>query len=438
MLSDRLFSAIETAGGLRFCVQVVIRLVDRIDAQLLDRAAHELLRIEPYLSYRFEERGYQPRWARFAEPEQISAFELIETDDLDRTLQDVLARELAGERESAVKVYLIRGNQDVVCLKLDHKMGDGQAAKEIAALLAETYTRLAEDALSIFPVRPCGDRSLAQITRDMSRDHRRKLLAGMTRGESLMERPGAWFLPAPAAGMHAEERSRFVMRIIPAARHAAIFRYACRHRMTVNQVLMAAFQKGALDVFPHSEAESLLVLATVDLRRYLPGKKSDAPCNLAGLMALRVNPKHDSIDDLSSEVREQMLAARKGHMGLHRRIWRLELHPRARFLFNLVPFRIVKRSMVKRHARGARKEGMAGHLILTDIGALDPDRLSFAGVQPEHAFITSGTVTHPGILLLCLTEFSGMLTLSMGFDPHVLDSRKIEQFIEAMIAALPD
>lgn len=438
VLCDRIFSAIEAAGDIRFCIQVVLRFEDRLDEARLEQAARLSLEVEPHLACRFVERGYQPYWSRYDHLDEIRCFELRRAQDDEQTLQRVLAEQLGQEGECAVKVILIRGRVDVLCVKMDHKMGDGQAAKQYASLLAETYTRLAGNPHDLPTPRAPGDRSLAQITKPMTRLERRRLIRGLTRGEPLADQSAYWQLPAPDDPQQVSESSRFLIETIPAERYPALFQYACRHRATVNQVLMAAFLKAALAVIPHTPAPRLKILTTVDLRRYLPSKLTEAPCNMAGLQAVSVDTWADTLDAIVADVRDQMFAARKHQMGLHRSVWRLELQPLARFLFNCVPFRRLRSRMVDRWKRGRREGGVASQLCFTDIGAISPEAVTFSTVRPRHAFITSGTVPHPGILLLCLTEFSGMLTFSIGFDPRVLDGACAERLLRTLIDTLPE
>jgi len=435
---DRLFCALEAASGNRFCVQVVLQLDGRIDEQLVARAVRLTLEIEPYLASRFVEGWLQPYWERLESMDTDHFFEVCATDNWPDTLESVLSRQLDQERECPVKVLLLRDSIDVVCVKLDHKMGDGQAAKEYAYLLAETYSRLADDPQYAPPPNPNRDRGLTQITRTMSRAERFRLLRSLKSTKRRSGEDGEWHLPQPQQPQAGLPDSHFAIEKISPERYAAIFRYGCRHKATVSHVLLAAFIRAAAATVPHSPAGPLKVITTVDLRRHLPSKQSDVLCNLAGLAPVYVDQgAGDSLDTIVAKIRGQLYEARKAHMGLLRRVVQLEVVPRARFVFNCIPFGWLKGRIAGRMMQGAKKGRLHSHLFFTDIGPIRPDRLIFSQVGATDAFITSGTVMQQGLLLLCVTEFSGTLSMSIGYSPRLVDGDCIDVFLRTMVDNLP-
>ncbi|MFQ5490734.1 MAG: hypothetical protein ACE5GE_08445 [Phycisphaerae bacterium] len=449
---DRVFSAIEQVGANPFCVQLVVRLNGRLDERLLARAVRLTLEAEPYLGCRFLEHWFRPFWEPIEDLDSLRLLEVCPTDSWRDSLEGVLSQPIDRERECAVKVVLLRDTVDVLCVKLDHKMGDGQAAKDYAYLLAQTYSRLADDSEYAPSPNPNRDRSLGQIPRGGSGAGSSAPQPSPTSPTRDRSPAGQWYLPRPPASASIGPSSRFLIEQIPPERHAAVFRYACRHRATVSQVLLASFIRAALLKVPHSASGSLRVRTTLDLRRYLPSKQANVPCNLAGLLSLRVDPAGgDGLDEWVGQVRDQMYAARAAFMGRpHRQMFRPEVDKRtrwalrfipfalgARLVFGVLPFRWFKRIAKRQLQRGAEKDDCPSRLMFTDIGPIRADRLGFSHVEAVEAFVSSGTVMLRGLMLVSATEFCGTLTLSLGYSPLAVDSACMEDFFATLVDGLP-
>src|SRR6185295_19191272 len=114
--------------------------------------------------------------------------------------QSDLIRFIESPSDLPLRVLLLRGETDVLCTKLDHRVADGGAAKEYLYLLADTYRRLREDRHYFPPVNVDGNRSPMQIANlfglfDRIRMFRRKLSEDKRRFKSL----GKWKYPVPAS-----------------------------------------------------------------------------------------------------------------------------------------------------------------------------------------------------------------------------------------------
>ncbi len=431
-------AAVEEASGNSLINQVVVRLVGRLDERLLARAVRLTLDLQPCLGCRFVRRWIKPYWKRVTDLDSVPFFEIREADNAPDPLERVLSQQMDPGCDCAVKVVLLRDAVDVLCIKLDHKMGDGYSAKQYTYLLAETYTRLAEDSHYAGSPQPPGDRSFAQITQGMSPAARAEMLRIPKSAQKGVGGARDWFLPQPPASQDVPLVSEFLIERISAEQHATIFRYACEHKATVNQVLLAAFARAAVATIPRAASATSQVIQTVDLRRYLPGKRTSVPCNLPGMIGISV--RHDADDPLDcfvAEVRDQMFEMRKEPMGLPRRMMRWDTLPGARLFFGCVLSSLLTRAVRRRYVSKPGPDGVPSRLVLTDVGSIRADSLLFAGVGAAEAFAVSGTVMLSGLLLLSISEFSSILTISVGFSPRLVSGEGIRSFVRAMVGNLP-
>ena len=434
---DRIVAAVEEASGNSFCVQVVVRLDGQLDERLLARAVRLTLDLQPYLGCRFVRRWIKPYWKRFTDLDSVPFFEMHEADSAPDPLERVLSQQMDPARDCAVKVILLRDEADILCIKLDHKMGDGQAAKQYTYLLAETYSKLVEDPQYVGSPQPPGDRSFAQVTQGMSRAERAEMLQIPTSARKGAREVRNWFLPQPKASQDAPAASEFLIERISAERHANIFRYACAHKATVNQVMLAAFARAAVATIPRAASGTSQVIQTVDLRRYLPGKQTSMPCNLAGMIGVSVRcGVDDPLDCYVAEIRDEMFEMRKEPMGIPRRMMRWDTTPRGRLFFGCVASGLLTRA-VRRYVSRRGPDGFPSRLVLSDVGSISAGSLTFAGVGAADAFVVSGTVMLSGSLLLSISEFSGTLTISVGFSPRLISEEGVRSFVRTMVENLP-
>lgn len=435
---DRLLAAVETTRGNPFCCQIVVRLSSRLDERLLASAVRATLEIHPHLACRFVPREIRPYWIRNPRFEIGSVFGVIERTDEKRALQEVLAVPLDPIHGCAVRVILLRTEVDSLCVKLDHKMGDGYAAKEYAYLLAATYRRLQSDPAYVPALQYLGDRSFAQLVHAFPRDQQRRVLRTRKSPSREVRSVNRWHLPPARASADAESSSEFLVERISIEVHDAIFRYAFSCKATVNHVLLACFCRAAVATIPSTNSQKSTVLHTVDLRRHLPGKKTSVPCNLSGLVEIQIPHIADApLDHFVTTIRDQMYELREKMMGFPHRMVRLDTLPLHRFAFGLLPTSLLTRIALKRLHPDYRRSELPARLVMSNVGVLDYESLSFGNAEAVDAFGVSGAIRLQNLLLLSVTEFRRALAVTVGFSPRVVDAECIQSFMQAMIKNLP-
>jgi NRPS condensation-like uncharacterized protein len=132
----------------------------------------------------------------------------------------------------------------------------------------------------------------------------------------------------------------------------------------------------------------------------------------------------------------QMEAAKQNWLGLTHPLVRWELNRTRRLLFNCIPFRVLKR-VTRRRMRALKERDSPSRLIFSNVGSVDPDRLTFDQVGAAGCFLASGILTNKEMLLMGATQYRGRWTFVCGFSPRHVDEGMINRFLDETVASLP-
>ena len=419
-LIDRAISAF---AGWYTGTHCVVSFAGRLDEDRLARAMRLTVDAEPILGCRFVESWFRPCWRRVDDLDAVEFCAVRRTSNYQADLETFLETPV----DLPLRSVLLRGDTDRLCIKLDHRAGDGQAMKDYVYLLADTYNRLRNDPSYVPAPNVDRKRGVRQIGDQLGlRETLRIAWQSLKFAGRQVKDVGMWKFPAP------QTEFDYVIGRLDAGRVRAIFEYARNQRTTVGQVLLAAFYLAAHHVRPQSTDRPLPVRIAVDLRRHLPSKRAAAPCNLVGISLVAIDPRAGkSLDPVVTQVRDQMRSQRTGRFGLSNSTFALEAVPVIRHLVSLIPYGVMKRlariALQQRARRGVRMVGV----IFTDLGELDAARLAFAGTETTDAFVTFGAFAVPG-LMMAVSGFEGALTLSLGYGPAPLVNALLEHLMRTL------
>jgi NRPS condensation-like uncharacterized protein len=423
VLFDRYWSVIYPGST---AVHTILSLSGRIDEERLARAVRLSLDAEPILGSRFVERWFRPYWHRLNDFDNEEFCEVRASADCEADARHFL--EVLPDRP--LRVLLLRGDsQLLLCIKLDHRVGDGKAVQEYAYLLVDIYNRL-ETNPNYQPVpNVTGDRSLRLIGNEFGLEEKWRIFRHISKVNREISKLGKWHYPVTRDG-----RVDYVSWRLDVDQVNAIFQFGCRHRATVSQVLLAAFYLAAYEALPHSTGVPLPVSTTVDLRRYLPENKASALGNFVGASVIAVDPRSgNSIDAVLPQIRNQMKSQQK-YFGLAGSLFAAEGLPLVQHLVGLVPYGPIKRSNQRRLERLSAEDYVPGMLLVSNAGELDAERLVLAGTEVTNAFTTAGVSRIPGLLGLGVSAFKGSLTLYLGIASTNLVNRVSERMMQLLPA----
>ena len=286
-------------------IHCILSFDGRIDADRVVRAVRLTMDAEPILGCRWVEHWFRPSWRRRDDLDHTQVCEIRESSNCWADVE----RFVAFPADLPLRVLLLRGDNDVLCIKLDHRAGDAGAVKEYVYLLADVYNRLRDDPYYVPMPSVDGSRGMRQVRDRFS--FREKLRIARQSLSELRQAKAAGTWKFPRAQQTAPLEFAFLR--LDATRVRSIFEYALRQRTTMSQVLVAAFFLTICHARPQSSDRPLPIIVPVDLRRHLPSKQALGLGNLAGFVFVYMDPQSAiSLDAVVKQVRDQIQAQRKG------------------------------------------------------------------------------------------------------------------------------
>jgi NRPS condensation-like uncharacterized protein len=413
-----------------------VSFAGRIDADRLVRAVRLTLDAEPILACRWVEHWFRPSWHRRDDLDRAESCEFRESSNCPADVEDFVKL----RPDLPLRVLLLRGDTDLLCVKLDHRAGDGGATKDYVYLLADVYNRLSDDPDYAPAPNVDGRRGVQQLRDRFSlRERLRVSRQSLSVLRKLVPTIGTWKFPRSQNAV-----LEFVHLRLDPVRVRGIFEYALRQRTTMSQVLVAALYLTICHARPQSSDRPLPITVAVDLRRHLASKHASGLCNLNGVVVIFIDSQSgESLDGVVKQVRDQMQAQRGEYFGLPLSSLAVEGLPIVGPMVGLILYWCIKRvarGALYRNPRILERE-VTGRVIFTDLGELEPDRLSFGGTGISAAFMSGGAkarrmarVASLGMVGMAASQFDGSLTLSLGYGPRAFVAELSEELMRVLPA----
>ncbi|MCC6158097.1 MAG: hypothetical protein IT350_08580 [Deltaproteobacteria bacterium] len=413
-------------------IHIRYRFDARIDADRLARALRLLADAEPVVGARLVPSFAFPYWRRFA-PAELDAYPWVVTKDArDEAEADAIEHdywigdrdELANPQISALIVRAPGG--DRLVLKSGHVVVDAGGSRELALRVAEIYSALALDPRHV-PAVNTGSRKLRQVYRGIGW---RGFLAVLRRYTIEMRASVRPFrsVRLPRAGDGNGDAAYRLLRL-DESRVEAMRRAGAPMRATLNDVLVAAALRALAKLVPNPAPDAAYrLLGTVDLRRYLPGKRAGAPCNLSSFYWVHLGRDVGAtLADTIREVKRQVDHAKENHIG---RPFLLGGYLSTLGSPHGVYSRITRKMLVWLWTSGNSP------VALTNMGEFAPVP-QFDGLAPTEAemMVPRGDAL---VQVLGVSGYRGTLTVSCGFDAGALAPETVEAYLRAIDEEIGD
>lgn len=407
-------------------ILMVMSLSARLDAARLARAARLLLDAEPVLGCWFDTKPRQPVW-RWRDDLDRAEWCVVHPDQDPDDLARALLKPAPEHLDQTFRLHLLqRPSGDVLMMWISHLLADSYAAGECAGVLADIYTRLAEDPdYRPEPNQPADATEpwMVDITwRDMLRIVRRDITdAIQCRGPVHgFRRPYEEF--QTQRGTAAE----FVRHRILPERVAALDRAARARRCTRNDLLTTGFLRAFSEFAWQGPGAKAQVGLTVNLRSYAPARDRQPTCSMVGLTRVSVGPELGStFDDTLAQVTAVLTRQKKALMGA--------ANPLIVRVMGAMSF-TRKRAMVLRMVRKDMRQTMVP--TFSNAGRLNAARLRFDGVAPDDAGFLVYPISLP-LFLVGAVEYQGAVTLTVCFQPSDLSRERVQQFLKRIVEEIP-
>lgn len=391
----------------------VIYLDSHIDEKCLKKAVDMSARAFPIIRSRFVEKSYFkfPYWedCKFTSEDMVA---MIETENIEMAIGKLIVFKIKETCGPQIKFNIIRNSDiDSICIIMNHMISDAAGFKQYLYMLSSMYSHLKSDPNYTSDIK-MGSRSTKQIFKRFNILDKIKILSASAQLSKYDS--GAVF---PFEG---DKNNPFVVirKILP-ERFLFIKDYAKENNATLNDVLLAAYIRALHKVL---KIKHIALPCPVDLRRYLPNKRSEGICNLVSNMICDIGPDiGDTYKETLIKVIESM-KAEKGSFSCLNGPLMLEM------IFGMFPYKKAKQVVSKSFNNPP--------IAMTNIGIIDKNKLVFDGLNIKDTFI-SGSIKYKPYFQIATTTFDSKITLSVNFCGTENDRIKITEFLSTFDNELP-
>ena len=389
-------------------VHFVVSLNGKVDSDVLKKAVLLTLEAVPILGSRFVEDGNPPYWQCIDRADYEKAFSFIESDDIDKDLERLLVSRTSALAGPQVLITLLRDRQfDVLNVVINHMVSDGAGFKQYMYLLASTYTGLLKDPHYRPASSEDSSRSISQVLDQLS-------TADMDTLSHLQNntKDSEYVLKGGEDG-EAELRPYLQLGRLERPGYLMLKEYCGGKHFTVNDVVLAAYYRTLYRLLGIRRDVPLNISCSVDLRRYLPGKKAKAICNLSSwILCDIILGEAETFDDTAGRVHEVMEERKRNLPGLG---------GLAMLNAGLESFPY---DAVRKVIRGELHFPI---FAMTNLNVIDRDLLVFGDTSVADAFMTGSMKYHPHFQI-GFSTFNDTITFSLNLGDNVQDTDLISKF----------
>ena len=411
----------------------VMHMSGRLDEVVLEQAVHLALKAEPVLVCRYVPATWRQYWEPMAHPEKLKLVTMIAQETSLKDVQRFLEvyQPIDHLKGPQVHVYILRGQADLLIVKISHVVSDGGGVKDFCYLIADIYTKLLTQPDYAPPVNPNPERSLTQVTRHFKLWDMVKIL-----GRSVKDLKGIFipFIFRKPIVQHAEPGDR-AYEILTLEKDAfnRLKAYAQSLNVTINDVITALYFRAFYTCMNNDPRAFLRLVITVNLRRFIPGGKAASICGLSGFTYMNIG-RHPgaTLTDTVGLVHRHMNWIKNDYPGLGGSF------PLTWLFFKTLPYKfslylhtLMSRQMQKQYIYPGNVAP-----LLTNTGVLEKSCLNFGGAYPERLFF-SAPLSYPPMFATTVTTYESEMTLCVGFCEKTLSRETARRIFSRIMAELP-
>lgn len=405
-----------------FQIQAIMKLNGRLDFDRLKRAVRLSVDAEPVLASRFVE-DENPYWKCLDNIDGITFCSLEETNNADETVMQFLQSPFDTDNGPQVKVKIIRlEHYDILGVKLNYVCCDGTAAKEYIQLLSHIYSCIDQSNGNFIPESKIGSRK--------DQDGLFKEL-GIKYPElswnPLRDPPKTkWIFPW---AQRREDSILFEVCRIPKGNLNTIYQYGESRGATVNDLILTAFYRTMFKISKPKQGVPMDITSTIDLRRYLPDNKSQAIRNLSGGIITRIaRIMNETFDGTLSRVLSATTKIKESHSDVNRNMGE-ENNEKS----SLTYFRDYFEHMSQTLETSTKSPSYTGNECFPgfcNLGNISKSLIGFGQNVVTDAYVIPPVIYAPGLLLL-VSFYDDILTMSLGYCKASIDQRDMKAFLNS-------
>jgi len=418
-----IFNYVARYGLGNFHSQAILEFDRKLDFERLKRAVRYSVELEPVFGCRFVEAD-PPYWMRLENIDDIEFCSYEEITDKREAIQDFIESPMDMDNDPKIKLKLLRLPQnDILCIKANHACCDGTGLKEYIMLLSELYS--SEDIDDIpenlfFFMR--GKRGRADQDRLFEALGIHDIWTYWIPGSDLSI--PTWAFPWTHGTSNI---TKFVICRLPRGMPDILRSFAKSKGATVNDLILTAYYRAMLKMGVPVYGEPMFINVTIDLRRYLPDKKTRAIRNFSGAFSTSlIMLENETFDETFARVSYMMKEIKKGHPGLQSALG-LERLENISFSETLAYYQ-ANSKVGQKMPECSAFYGNRCVPTLSNMGVISENIIKFGDSVVVDLFIVPPVVNAPGLLLQAGT-YNNVMTLSAGFFENTVLREDVERLL---------
>ncbi len=332
-------------------------------------------------------------------------------EDLREAVDTFLTQYIPADSDIQMKVALfIKDNKSTLCIVENHMCMDGGDLKYFIQSLCENYTEYVDNGISPIDFRH-GSRSYDNVYSGYTKteadvaqhlfkninsrdDHKFPLTADNIRDESFIARK-----------KFTEET---LLKLKSKGKELGA---------TINDLILASYFYSVYELAEYPISDKVMISNAIDLRRHMNSVEGQGFTNHTSWMQCAIPERgRDIFETVKYVVRSSNRFKNDKFMGLYGL-------PLLNFGYNFLPHTVSEQII---------KIGYSNPLMaMSNIGILNGKHFSLSGKEPTDAFM-SGAVKYKPFVLLTVTTYKNVITLSMCVRGNDEDKKIVNKFFDLM------
>lgn len=388
-------------------IRGVIFFENILDRECIRKAILLSINSIPILGCRYVEKNIRSYWERSSEvTTDGQAITFMDTNDLGEAINKFLSQKTFESKGPQIIAAVIRNAlKDTLCIIMNHLVCDGAGFKEYLYFLSSIYTELIKNPNYSPGYLAHDDRSLGQIYQQLNVINKLRLVL-------LKDNPvnkNGYHFPL---SFEKNTKPLILTHKLPRERFNILKEYGKEHKVTINDIILAAYYRVLYKMMNIPDGESLRIPCTVDLRRYHPNRKRVGFCNLSSLIATDIASGEEKFEETVEKTNHIMNAKKNSFPGLSGFV---ELS----LMYKLLPYAKFKKLI--------KNKLIYPMITMSNIGMIDSRKLQFHDISISEAFITTA-LKYPPYFQLAFSSFNNSITFSVSLYGSEHDRELINSF----------
>jgi NRPS condensation-like uncharacterized protein len=401
-------------------MHLVFDVTKPVDITRMQKAARLSLTQHPIMAQRLCYRWGQPYWSNrhACELDQYRYCELIISSHRQQAIDAFLIQETDYNLEPMVKIRVIRGQYDTICIKVSCTPIDGRGFLIYVEDVLRIYERLKQQPEYQPPAGTLDNRSTKALLPYFNIVDALKLLFYGLKNQatdSLTARN--WRVPSLNAS-HID-KTYYCHQFSPSTLRA-INGYRKKHNLTFNDIVLGAYYKALYNAIKPPKAKLFCVLNTFDLRRFEPSNAPNRVANYSSFVNTNVFMDNNTDFAQAAQGVNQSIKQRKAHypgMTEGPFIWPI---------LTFLPFPIA--SFIVKQLLKHRGETIP---VFTNVGVINTENMRVEGF-PISNVRPFAPLEFPPKLTVTVATSGNVVSLSVGFSKNHFPESLIHQLFQQM------